>query len=310
MSDYDQSVAGVQMTLAGLAYLDAGKSIDKVRSKLQDALKRKDYATGGEWELVWGPVVDGEGDNLMYLARRKGADVYSVVLRGTVDQGGSIWEDIPTGQEAFAFVPADGALVSSHFVEAFRALVEGRDARRLNTLGEYLVGRARGARIYVTGHSQGGGLTSLVLAWLAHLSDQMRLDWQCAGYAFAPPTAGNPAFARWIGERTDYYAVINPLDVVPFGYASIKALIREQVPDKVPEIYHPVIDAAADEAEAVGDWQHPNTRVKLRAVQLPHSVGYLDQIAGQHNHNSYLYLLGAPQTDGDPSPLPPHDPRS
>lgn len=31
---------------------------------------------------------------------------------------------------------------------------------------------------------------------------------------------------------------------------------------------------------------------------------YLDQVEGQHNHNSYLYLLNATQTDvGDKSPL-------
>jgi hypothetical protein len=94
------------------------------------------------------------------------------------------------------------------------------------------------------------------------------------------------------------------LDVVPYGYAGLKDLVKDQVPEKVPEIYHPIIDISVGVAELAGFWQQPETFIRLKKVQLPETIVYLDQVAAQHNHNSYLYFLGAPQTDSDPSILP------
>ncbi|MDO3385208.1 hypothetical protein QWI17_05075 [Gilvimarinus sp. SDUM040013] len=304
MAGFSKEIAGVQMTLAGLAYLDSGHSIEAVRKKLNQALSRTDYATAGRWQLVWGPVVHGDGDNLMYLAYNPDTTDYSIVLRGTVEEAGSIWEDVPDGQDDFPYLTQQGAKVSSHFLEAQKALLCARDDRLMVTLGEYLGNRAKAKRVYVTGHSQGAGLVSMFQAWFDHVNRSIGLGAEAAGYAFAPPTAGNPTFAAGVGALKNYYAVINPLDVVPFGYADIKRLISDKVPDAVPVELEPLIYAAAEEVSAVGAWQHPSTVVSLAKVQLPANIGYLDQIAAQHNHNSYLYLLGAPQTDGSPSILP------
>lgn len=304
MAEYSKDVAGVQMTLAGIAYLDAGLAIDEIRKKLNQALARTDYATKGRWLLAWGPVVHGKGDNLMYLAYHPDTTSYSIVLRGTVEELGSIWEDVPDGQSVFPYLNEQGAKVSSHFWDAQQSLLSARDDRLMVTLGEYLGTRAKGKRVYVTGHSQGGGLVSMFVAWLAHLNDSMNLGARPVGYAFAPPTAGNPEFALGVSVLNSYFAVVNPLDIVPLGYAGIDRIIKDHIPEEVPLEYHLLIDAAAEAAADAGKWEHPSVIVHLAKVQLPSSIGYLDQVGAQHNHNSYLYLLGAPQTDGSPSILP------
>lgn len=87
--------------------------------------------------------------------------------------------------------------------------------------------RAKNRRVYVTGHSQGGGLVSMFQAWFNHLSVSLGLAAQSEGYAFAPLTAGNPVFAEGVSELKNYFAVVNPLDVVPFGYTAIDQLIGQ-----------------------------------------------------------------------------------
>jgi hypothetical protein len=63
-----------------------------------------------------------------------------------------------------------------------------------------------------------------------------------------------------------------------------------------------VIELAAGLSLATGPWAQPTKRFLLPKV--PMTGGYLEQVEGQHNHNSYLYLLNATQTDvGDKSPL-------
>lgn len=306
MQQFDQQQAGVQMTLAGLAYVDEGLAINRLKQALIAELTKTHYATQGLWSLAWGPVVHGAGDNLMYVARHAQTAEYSIVLRGTVDQRGSIWEDVSTSQSVFPFIEDAATKVSSHFLSAQQSLLLGRDPDTGETLNQFFIRESQGADlvIYVTGHSQGAALVSMFVPWVIHQARFWVSPATCVGYAFAPPTAGDPVFADWIGEQTSCFQVVNPLDVVPFGYAGLKDLVNDKVPERVPELYHPVIDISIGVAELAGSWQQPETIIKLKKVQLPETIAYLDQVAAQHNHNSYLYLLGAQQTDSDPSILP------
>ncbi|BFM16652.1 hypothetical protein R50073_28350 [Maricurvus nonylphenolicus] len=305
MAGFDQQQAGVLMTLASIAYADSSGSLPKVRNAIMAELAKPHYATQGQWQLVWGPVIEGEGDNLMYVARRD--NQYAIVLRGTVGDLGSFWEDVPTGQVAFSYAGPE-AKVSSHFDDALQALLKGADHESGQRLSVFLAQTLHAnSELFVTGHSQGGGLTPMLVAWA--LSE--RTVWpqatqvNCQGYAFAPPTSGNTDFARWIAAHAISYQVINPLDVVPCGYAAIDSVISKHIPDKVPFEYKLLIEGAADLAADVGEWEQPQQQVMLQKIQLPDSISYLHQVLDQHNHNSYQWLLGSPQTDiGDPSNLP------
>lgn len=305
MTGFDQKQAGVLMTLASIAYADSSGSFPKVRNAIMAELAKSHYATEGKWQLAWGPVIEGEGDNLMFVAQRD--NQYAIVLRGTVGDLGSFWEDVPTGQVAFSYAGPE-AKVSSHFNEAQQALLKGADHDTGQTLSVFLANQLQAdSELYVTGHSQGGGLTPMIAAWA--LSE--RTVWpqatqiDCQGYAFAPPTSGNPAFARWIAAHVTSYQVINPLDVVPCGYAAIDSVISKHIPDKVPFEYKLLIEGAADLAADVGEWEQPQQQIMLKKIQLPDNISYLHQVLDQHNHNSYQWLLNSPQTDiGDPSVLP------
>lgn len=306
MFPYDKQQAGIQMTLAGLAYVDEGLAINKLKQALILELNKTHYATQGLWSVVWGPVVHGAGDNLVFVAQHAQTADYSIVLRGTIEQRGSIWEDVATSQSIFPFIQEASAKVSSHFLVAQQALLTGRDPDTGETLDQFFgrVCKETSVTVYVTGHSQGAALVSMFVAWVLQQASGWKSSVSCIGYGFAPPTAGDPIFANWIGTKTSCFQVVNPLDVVPYGYAGLKDIIKDKVPEQVPEIYHPAIDIAHGIAELAGHWQQPQTIIKLEQVQLPDSIRYIDQVGAQHNHNSYLYLLGAPQTDGDPSLLP------
>lgn len=321
----------VQMTLAAIAYADdktffgiRDYSLAEIGRKIANELqgdhthmgKPYAYATGKDWRLAWGPVFGTTDDNLMYVAEEIATTNLSIVLRGTVEQVLSFWEDVPTGQLAFGNGAPGDAMVSDHFLEALNGLLATADSSGA-TLEQYLqnaVSDGRSRTIYVTGHSQGGGLTSMMLAWAANAGKGWSGAGQLAfkGYAFAPPTSGNPAYANWINASFDLVSVVNCLDIVPFGYAAIDRIRPDNVPEPVPHWQGfldlwAILDVAAGLAADAGQWQQPSNQLKLGPEKLPSTMSYLSQVGGQHNHNSYLYLLGAPQVYnvGTASPLGP-----
>ncbi|MEL7098531.1 MAG: hypothetical protein AAGM84_06850 [Pseudomonadota bacterium] len=306
--------ARVQMTLAALAYTEdydpKTKTIpplSKVGPGIDAALASGRYATGTAWTRVWGPVEDPATDNLVYVARSSSGD-YAVCLRGTTTQWLSRIEDIPFGQTPFPTANTDGATCSDGFVTALSAMLAQSD-QGLQLMD--VLASATGT-VLVTGHSQGAALVPMVMAalklgWTGHppLSATLR------GFAFAPPTSGNPAFAAWVDRSLDCWFVINPLDVVPLGYAACGDVLTKGIPGPLnggvkedAEIIGGV-GIAVGLADRSGPWAQPGQQAVLAAMPL-HSLDFFDQITGQHNHNSYLYILGAPQIAGPgQSPLAP-----
>lgn len=74
----------------------------------------------------------------MYLVYNPDAMAYSIVQRGTVEEAGSVWVDVPDGQDQFPYLMQNEAKVLSHFLQAQKALLCARDVRLMVTLGEYL----------------------------------------------------------------------------------------------------------------------------------------------------------------------------
>ncbi len=317
MACYNLAQAQVQVTLAAIANAAVGQPMHAVRPAIIAQLARADYATKAEWSLVWGPLVGTHEDNMVYVARQDSTGFLSIVLRGTIYTITSFWEDVPTAQVACPFTPGAETKVSKHYLEAVQGMVRVPDETGF-TLGQFLAARARethGLVVFVAGHSQGASLVQIMLAWAM----QQAGGWantgetQLIGYASAPPSPGDPAFAQWLGTQASSFQIINPLDTIPFWYASIDQLIAQNVPEPLPhDVEGDAIRAGlklwADVARASGPWQQAETLIHLRKVQLPASIGYVDQATNQHTHNSYLYLMDAPQTDiGPASFLPAHD---
>ena len=307
------SIAQVLMTLSALAYVEDDAPTKKspppplstVAKALGTELKNINYNTKNQWDVSWGPIQYNTTRNLAYVARKRGTNTYAVVLRGTVGSFSSFREDIPTGQTSFGFGLPANAKVSSKFDRAFKGMLATPDPTTNTLLADYLRTTALtgSLNLYVKGHSQGGGLAPMMTAWMQN----ERKDWsgsnhQITNFTFAAPSAGNPAFAEWIENNTTTYLVRNPLDIVPHGYATPGQLITKGIPSRVPLGWAAVIEVAAGLSYATGPWAQPKKRHLLPKV--PMTGKYLDQVEGQHNHNSYLYLLNATQTEvGDKSPL-------
>jgi hypothetical protein len=162
--------------------------------------------------------------------------------------------------------------------------------------------------VVVCGHSQGAALTPMMMLALQDgLLGAPAVGVPVSGFAIAPPTSGNPAFAELADSQLDCWYVINPLDIVPLGYNRMADVYEKGIPEplRFPEKQGVEIAVVAANAVAkhAGEWAQPNRQAILPAVPEV-GPGFFQQIGDQHNHNSYLQLLGAVQTDvGDKSPL-------
>lgn len=314
MAVYNLAQAQTQVTLAAIANAAVGQPMHVVRPAIMAQLARPDYATRAEWSLVWGPAVGTREDNMVYVARQKSTGFLSIVLRGTIYTITSFWEDVPTAQVVCPFTPGAETKVSKHYLEAVQGMVSVPDETGFS-LGQFLAAKARethGLVVFVAGHSQGASLAQIMLAWAMEQAESWANTGatQLIGYASAPPSPGNPAFAQWLAAHASSFQIINPLDTIPFWYASIDELIPQNVPEPLPhdvegDAMRAGLKLWADVARASGPWQQAETLVHLRKVQLPSSIEYVDQAKNQHTHNSYLYLMGAPQTDIGPASLLP-----
>jgi Lipase (class 3) len=301
---YNQRTAQVMMTLCGISYW--AKNSD-IKAGIVGELANTSYSTAGQWSLVWGPATSAATDNLIYVVRLQQTQVYAIVMRGTVEAYGSIIEDIPTGQVDFSKYSASGAQVSLEFGNALFALTFVRDPTTNTSLFQFLNGviNSAGATIYCTGHSQGGALAPMMMARLGASAALWKAKLHT--YSFAGPTSGNPAFANWADGSGALVRVVNPLDVVPYGYAAIDQLVPKNIPCAITDwlekdIFEDWLDWVETKLKGTGAWQQPSTQTALTGK--PATGWVLDQVLIQHECNSYLKLLGAPQLDFLPkSPL-------
>lgn len=313
-SNYDPDRAGIQMTLSTIAY--TGENVDYTATKtaIENELAKSQYATRGNWKLVWGPGISDK--NLLYVAQNQlNPHQYSLVLRGTdFDFLSNIKEDFWISQVKYPYATsASGTPMVSHgALFGLQNLQKAIDPSLGQTLEDYLKMLATNSSVnlVVTGHSLGGCLASLALIWLYDTIPTWGINAnniQLSGYTFAAPTAGNSDFANYFNAKvgSNCFRVVNPLDVVPYAWAGLSTLISKHIPTKVPLLIDPIIIGAAFYLKFKGwIYRQLDTEIHLREVQIPSSVDYLDQVEDQHDANSYLYLLGAPQTDlSPPSPL-------
>jgi len=294
------TTAQIMMTLSAIAYVDdkPGHSPEKIGEKISNALSNGSYATDGKWRLVWGPIVTPEHDNLAFIAQN-GSEM-AVVLRGTAPSHKSLMEDIPTGQDPFPNAP-NGAKVSHEFLhDGLLPMLQATSGGL--KMAEFLA-HQKPQTLYVTGHSQGGGLTPMMTAELSQ-----ELARTVKGHAFAPPTSGNPDFASWVGKMKCCTLYINPYDIVPLGYNHIGRIVSDGIPLEVPMLdkdgieIRAAVEAAVLAADAVGPWAQPDTQVMLPGQRTypiipgdPTFKKKFEQAVGyQHSHNTYLSLIGAP----------------
>ncbi len=316
MSDIaDAPIARVMITLASLCY---EHSPDIARN-----LARTDLAPKGEWELAWGPGL--KGSNLAYIVKKKGTGDYAIAVRGTIVSLDSILEDAESFlQEPLPWKPDGEARIARGMVHCWQHLTTATSPAAApgagQTIDEYLASIPSGATVYVTGHSQGGTVSTVVACWIKDTHP----GFQVIPMTFAGETAGDPAFAAYFNDRFlgrpggRYY---HHLDIVPKGFVvaeleTIPTLYAPEPPGiKGTFVLEDLVEGIIDALKGMGAvYEQCGNPVQLSDTLVPtkgvhfgnRQLRFAEQVAVQHSSFTYQALLGAALTPDSPAhPWPP-----
>jgi triacylglycerol lipase len=291
------SIEQVMMTLCAIAYAP----LDDIESQLANST----YATAGAWNLVWGPGTSGA--NMAYVVQNNSENLYAVVIQGTqisfsLSTIKDLYEDLDAGHQVpWAYPEVSGAAIAQGTqvgLENLTSLTSGAPAQ---TLFGFLSTLPANSAILVTGHSLGGCLATVLAPWLQYQLAQSGQQATVVPFTFAAPTAGNPAFASFYDTTfaPGAWRYYNNIDIVPMAWATLLEM-KDQYDSPGPNCPDDVKFAV----DLVFGWltlkdnvtyaQTTGTVVALPGAPVA-SPGWFLEASLQHNHNTYLNLLGAPQ---------------
>jgi Lipase (class 3) len=316
------------LLLAASAYVDEkplpGESVqaqtERMGRDIDMALGQSAYSG---WQVVWGPALAGDRGSMMYVAGNASLNQYAVAIRGTdwsfwldwVEDFGSL---LPLTPFPYLVQPAgDSIKVAAGTLLGLDDLAQmtGGTVDGAQDLATFLRGLPTGADVFVTGHSLGGCLASVVAAWAA---------WVCGSaarlkaYTFAAPSAGNGAFADYFNSlfwdsttnTSTAFRLYNTLDSVPNAWASLATIATYYQPSPLCPTY--VKDIVADAEHDVGsEYVQVGTVEGGSAVALPGTVvpwwsgwdldptgtaQFAHQVEAQHALATYHGLLASAPT--------------
>ncbi len=287
----------ILMTLAAISYADSD-------ADLAVELANPAYATQGQWNLVWGPVHTAYGvnlDNLMYVVQLGGTNIFAIAIRGTVFQHNlstlmDLFEDLEVSHALpWIYPPVAGSLVAGGTLTGLAVLtaMQSKGQSIFDFLNTFI-----DPTIYVTGHSLGGCLSTLIAPWLQY---QFKASGRpVAGiypYTFAAPSAGNATFAAWYNAQFPISArYFNAIDVVPNAWASIsniKALFP--LGPSCPWPLKGIIDVVNDSLDTLHiGYTQPNGNGTVLPGVTTQNPDWFVEVGNQHDSNYYLRLLSAP----------------
>ncbi|HEX8283713.1 MAG TPA: hypothetical protein VF588_10185 [Pyrinomonadaceae bacterium] len=304
------------MTLAAFAYADANQIGGLLRDNTPPPASppgATEYATQGRWALVWGPARSRHNSNQMYVAYNADAPAYAVAVRGTEPSwtvGGllQLYEDLEVDETvAWSYPPTPGALIAKGTDVGLKDLLGMADPNTGESLLEYLTANVSTAPVFVTGHSLGGCLASVLALYLDYELSQAGVGTAVIPYTFAGPTAGNQAFADLFDGLTQFSRYYNTLDAIPFAWADLSGIVGLYEPTvPCPSLYRDIIDHLNKRmTEYLGSdtfYVQPGQPYPLPGTIMPvNHTGLVkgeknfdEEIGDQHDHNYYLALLGAP----------------
>jgi hypothetical protein len=288
------------MTLAGIAY----------SSNISGQLKNPDYATQGDWSVVWGPCDDSYG-NLAYVAKSALSGKYALVIRGSdttvsfdiIDNW--FYNLYVTWQNPWPYFPAQPQAMISYgsWVQASQLTVASWNGQ---TLGEFLTQSIpKDAVLALTGHSLGGNLATVLASWISSVRapDGEQQDLGTEVYTFAAPSAGNTQFAEGFNARfPNSCRYWNCLDTIPCAWDRLLDLnwIYDSIGISTPSWIQDTVYTLeglllASEWDYGSYYLQPNGNGDSLAGSLsPSTSDYLTEVTYQHGINVYLGLLKAP----------------
>lgn len=101
------------------------------------------------------------------------------------------------------------------------------------SLTKYLQTLPENVDFFVTGHSEGGAIASIITLFIATTFPG---KFNLKTYTYAPPTAGNEDFKTLTEAASSYgfYRVVNPNDIVPYFNDQISTVLKNNIPIKIP----------------------------------------------------------------------------
>jgi hypothetical protein len=325
---YDRTEALLLMTLSNDAYIDRtqlpGESVAAQQARMRQDIDRALTASAyRDWQVAWGPGLNDDRSNMMYVAGNQAGTQYAVVVRGTDP---SFWLDwvqdagAVLGLVRFPYTTASAqgtiqiAAGTSVGLSQLVSMTGMTSSGAQQDLVTFLQGAGAHADIFVTGHSLGGCLASVVALWLA---DRLGSPQSLKVYTFAAPSAGNGDFARYYNKlfrdaagNSTSIRVYNTLDVIPNAWMTLTA---------IENLYNPS-PACTDELKMliglagsiVGtNYTQPGTTkpsiYPLDGTVIPPPAApfpldpltdsqFLFELNQQHATSMYLKLLGAAAT--------------
>ena len=201
------------------------------------------------------------------------------------------------------------------------------------TMESFFLGEALGSTydtdvdIFFTGHSLGGAMATVVGLWLADTASKWVLRPNKVNfktYTYASPTVGNKNFAGYYNGQTanpqvqwQAFRVYNDQDAIPYAYGDLKDLPENGIP--LTFLFGLALAGTAGGINAtLADYKVSYVQVESTsngtALGLsnnppspkwpPHcnnpagdTTDYACWVSYEHDHNTYLFLLGAPQID-------------
>ncbi|MGW0999053.1 lipase family protein [Streptomyces sp. NPDC002520] len=327
----DPTPAQVTMTLAAIAATAAtprpsGETLQDQHQRatlgIKAQLKDPTLATGGKWELMW-LALSPDNANLAYIAANSDLSQIAVAVRGTIGNPTDMMEDLDVGTVVpFTAGGSKDVAVSAGAMAAFTQVATARppSGPTLTQALKTLLGSAEPQpTVYVTGHSLGGCIATMLATYL-QAQPPFPNNPKFALVTFAAPTAGLQSFADYVNSRpwslNERY--FNAYDLVPqawvesdlekardnwYWHSDQGPLPGPKANLEVKGLLDVIIGLRKDNV-----YVQPGTEKPLNADYSKHdetlvnetTADFLGQVAYQHANSTYLTLLGAPDVPAGP----------
>ena len=307
-----QSLQAEMMTLAALAYTGAttrpsGESVSDQEARILAGINALLPDVAPDWVATWVGLTQDRA-NLAYIAKNTtaGAITHVVGVRGTVLSAFDIIQDVDV-TETLPFVVAGAGTtqgeVARGAMEAFTEVVMG------TSLVGTLLSLSDLGTLYVTGHSLGGALVTMVAPYLA---GQVGVAETVIPFTFAAPTVGDKAFATsFNGQFPSAQCVVNKYDIAPNAWAGLTAIGGGFYPDTSWTVLGEIATLVTVVQVTLGTlaYEQPSQQpplntdfaVRVTSGEFDTAEQWFTEAAFQHHTSTYLTLLGV-------APLPAAEP--
>ena len=310
-TSYDPTTAKITMTLAALSYVNENNP-SFMKDSLIIQLANTNYSTQGKWKLAWGPALSTDQANMMYIAVDSSEVIpsYCLAIRGTdwcflsnIIQDLFVWNQVkyPYGTANDTVKIAQGTL------GGLDTLLQITDPVTGQTVHQFISSLpGGGAPFYITGHSLGGALATVMSSWF--LDAGFGSKFKLKSYTYAAPSVGNEGYRLYFDNlmamtNSESHRLINDRDLVPRFCANLEQIISDQIPTTLPPLVQAAVKTVQDYFSDTIVYKNVAFTEEIGSyipTNCPGSPGDLNNyecwVGFEHDHNNYLRLLNADTT--------------